>query len=66
MTVFTETLTSVDFTFLGASKIETLLLAIFGQILALKPPQGFKKTAKNSLVSTKPPNESEDIKNKSG
>ena len=41
---------------------ETLLLAIFGQILALKPPQGFKKTATNLLVSLKPPNESDDTK----
>ena len=45
--------------------IKTLLLAIFGQILGLKPPQGFKKTVKNSLVSLKPPNESDDNQNKS-
>ena len=41
---------------------ETLLLAIFGEILALKPPQGFKKTAKKLLVSLKLPNESDHTK----
>ena len=47
-------------------KSETLLLAIFGQILALKPPQSFKKTAKNWLVSLKPPNDSDDNQNNAG
>ena len=44
------------------NNIETLLLAIFALILALKPPQGFKKTAKKWLVSMKPPYESDDSK----
>ena len=47
-------------------RIKTMLLAIFGQILALKPPQGFKKTAKKWLVSMKPPTESNDNQKQSG
>ena len=43
--IIAPTVSSQHFT--SKPQNETLLLAIFGQILALKPPQGFKKTAKN-------------------